>query len=126
MGGLFLIIPVMAFDVWIAFTTGRQQFRDWAAAGKQKSIFYCVGIGIVLAVALTFFVRYQWGADQRVRGFPVPLAFTFKDGDALKRTILPGSMEYVGVLADFVTGLVAPLIPFKIAEFIKAVKAELK
>jgi hypothetical protein len=126
MGGLFLIIPVVAFDVWMFFTTGRQQFRDWAADGKRKPIFYCAGIGIVLAVVMTFFVRYQWGPDQRVRGFPIPLAFTFKDGDVLKRTMLPGPMPYVGGFADFLTGLVAPLIPFKVAEFIKTVKAELK
>jgi hypothetical protein len=34
-------------------------------------------------------------------------------------------MPYIGGAADFLTGLAAPLIPFKVAEFLKKEKAEL-
>jgi hypothetical protein len=126
MGGLLLIIPVVAFDIWLSFTTGRRQFREWASRGQRRQIAYVLAAGLILAVFLTFFLQYQWGQDQRVEGFPIPLVFFHRDGKTWTRTTLPEVMPYIGGAADFLTGLVAPLIPFKIAEFIKVVKAELK
>jgi hypothetical protein len=126
MGGLFLIIPVFAFDIWLSCTTGRRQFQRWAGRGQWRPMMYALGIGLILAVFLTYFVKYQWDPDQRVEGFPIPLVFFHKDGKTWTRTTLPEVMPYIGGAADFLTGLVAPLIPFKVAEFIKVVKAELK
>jgi hypothetical protein len=126
MGGLFLIVPVVAFNIWLSCTTGKRQFQQWAVRGQRRRMLYFLGIGLVLAVLLTFFVRYQWDPDQRVQGFPIPLVFFHKDDKTWTRTTLPEVMPYIGGAADFLTGLVAPLIPFKIAEFLKIVKAELK
>jgi hypothetical protein len=126
MGGLFLIIPVVAFDVWLLCTTGRRQLGEWSAAGKWRSVVYCIAAGIALAIFTTFFVRYQWGPDQRVQGFPIPLVFFHKERTTWIRTTLPEVMPYIGGATDFLTGLVAPLIPSKVAEFIKTVKSELK
>jgi hypothetical protein len=126
MGGLLLIVPVVAFDIWLTFTTGKRQLQLWNAGRGRRPILYVLGIGIILAIALTFFVRYHWGPDQRVEGFPIPLVFFHQEGKTWTRTTLPDGMPYVGAAADFLTGLVAPLIPFKIAEFLKVVKAELK
>jgi hypothetical protein len=126
MGGLFLIIPVVAFDVWLSCTTGRRQFQQWAVRGQWRQMMCAVGIGLLLAVFLTYFVKYQWDQNQRVEGFPIPLVFFHKDGKTWIRTTLPEIMPYIGGAADFLTGLVAPLIPFKIAEFLKVVKEELK
>jgi hypothetical protein len=39
---------------------------------------------------------------------------------------LPAAVTRLGAAADFLTGLAAPFIPFKIAGFLKEVKAELK
>jgi hypothetical protein len=126
MGGLFLILPVLAFDIWLSWTTGRRQFRQWAGEGKLGWMACCLGIGILLAFVATFLARYNWGEDQRVQGFPIPLIFFHKEGATWTRTTLPEVMPYIGGTADFLTGLVAPLIPFKVAEFLKTVKAELK
>jgi hypothetical protein len=126
MGGLFLIVPVVAFDIWLSCTTGNRHFRQWAGNGQWRPAIYVLGLGLVLAILLTFFVRYGWGPGQRVQGFPIPLVFFHQDGKTWTRTTLPGGMQYVGSAADFLTGLVAPLIPYKVAEFIKVVKAELK
>jgi hypothetical protein len=126
MGGLFLIIPVIAFDIWLSCTTGRRQIQIWSAAGQRRQMIYAGGAGIVLAIVLTFFVRYSWGQDQRVQGFPIPLVFFHQEAGQWTRTTLHGVTLYIGGAADFLTGLAAPLIPYKIAEFIKVVKAELK
>jgi hypothetical protein len=126
MGGLFLIVPVVAFDIWILCTTGMRQYHDWSGRRHWRPMIYVLCSGFVLAVALTFFVRYQWDKEQRVEGFPIPLVFFHQEGKAWTRTTLQGVMPYIGGAADFLSGLVAPLIPFKVAEFIKVVKAELK
>ncbi len=126
MGGLFLIIPVVAFDIWLTCTTGKRQLQQWGARGERRPVIYVACIGVVLAFLLTFVVRYKWNQDERVQGIPIPLVFLHKDGKTWMRTTLPEVMPYIGGAADFLTGLVAPLIPFKIAEFIKVVKAELK
>lgn len=126
MGGLFLIIPILAFDIWLSCTTGKRQVHRWAGGGQQRAMMGTIGAGLVLAVFLTFIVQYHWGQGQRVKGFPIPLVFFHQDGTIWTRTTLPGIMPYIGGVADFLTGLAAPLVPFKIAEFLKVVKAELK
>jgi hypothetical protein len=126
MGGLFLIVPVVAFDIWLSCTTGQRQLQRWADHGQRRPMLCMLAIGFVLAIGLTFFVQYGWGQDQRVKGFPIPLVFFHQDGNTWTRTTLPNGMSYIGGAADFLTGLVAPLIPFKVAEFLKVVKAELK
>jgi hypothetical protein len=126
MGGLFLIVPVVAFDIWLSCTTGKRQFEQWAVRGKRRPMLYVLGIGLIVAVLLTFIVQYQWSPDQRVEGFPIPLVFFHREGKTWTRTTLPEAMPYIGGAADFLTGLAAPLIPFKVAEFIKKVQAELK
>ena len=38
MGGLFLIVPVVAFDIWLSCTTGRRQLPQWAVRGQWRPI----------------------------------------------------------------------------------------
>jgi hypothetical protein len=126
MGGLFIIFPIVAFDIWLACTTGRRQLQQWGARGERRPVIYVACIGVVLAFLLTFVVRYKWNQDERVQGIPIPLVFLHLDGKTWTRTTLPGVMQYIGGAADILTGLVAPMIPFKVSEFLKVVKAELK
>jgi len=61
----------------------------------------------------------------RVIGFPVPVCFFhLEDGDWVD-FIPPPAMQYLGWIANFLTGVVVPLLPFKAAEFLRSVKAEL-
>ena len=71
--------------------------------------------GLSLATWLTFFLHYHFGPGQ-VQGFPIPWA----------HTSLPGAIAALGAVTDFLTGLTGPFIPFKVAEFLNEVKAELK
>jgi hypothetical protein len=126
MGGLFLIVPIVAFDLWLSATTGRRQLTEWKARRNWRHPAIALAVGLLLAVWLAFFVRYSGGATLRIQGFPVPVAFLRLDGTTWTRTTLPGIVYDLGVAANFLTGLAAPLIPFKIAEFFKVVKEELK
>ena len=126
MGGLILIIPILAFDIWLACTTGRRQVRRWLALRQWPRILAACAAGLALAVWLTFFVRYGNGPKMRIQGFPIPLVFFHLEDKTWTRTVLPSSLPYAGAAADFLTGLAAPFIPCKIAEFLKKVKAELK
>jgi hypothetical protein len=124
--GLIFIIPIIAFDVWLFQTTGRRQLRQWVDARQWKYLAGCFLIGLALAIWLTFFIQYRSSSDLRVEGFPIPLVFFHLDGKNWTRTVLPSTLPYIGTMADFLTGLTAPFIPYKVAEFLKKVKAELK
>jgi hypothetical protein len=126
MVGLIFIIPILAFNIWLACTTGRRQMRLWVELKQWRYIAGACAIGVALAVWLTFFVHYSNGPEMRIQGFPIPLVFFHLEDKIWTRTVLPASLPYVGALADFFTGLAAPFIPYKIAEFLKKVKAELK
>ncbi len=115
MGGLLLIVPVAAFDLWLAGTTGKRQLALWRARKEWRRLGAVAAAGLLLAVWLTFFLQYRIGPDL-LKGFPIPWG----------HTRLPAAVTCLGAAADFLTGLAAPFIPFKIAEFLKEVKAELK
>jgi hypothetical protein len=125
MVGLIIIIPILAFDIWLSCTTGRRQVGRWLELRQWRRIVAALATGLALAVWLTFFVQYGNGPEMR-KGFPIPLLFFHPEDKTWARTALPASLLYAGVAADFLTGLAAPFIPFKIAEFLKQVKAELK
>ncbi|HEX4119766.1 MAG TPA: hypothetical protein VH619_03980 [Verrucomicrobiae bacterium] len=126
MGGLILILPIVAFDIWLSATTGSRTIQRWIAGGRWRPIAGVICIGLLLAIWLTFFVHYQWGKDESVIGFPIPRVFFSLDNKIWTRSTLPGILPYLGGAADFLTGLAAPFIPFKVAEFLKVVKAEMK
>ena len=98
------------------------------AARLQDAVECCVvgaGYRLALAVWLTFFVQYGNGLEMR-KGFPIPLLFFHPDDKTWTNTDLPVPLLYASIAADFLTGLAAPFIPYKIGEFMKQVKAELK
>jgi hypothetical protein len=126
MGGLLLILPVVAFDLWLAWTTGRRQLALWAAQRNWRALAAASAAGLLLAVWLAFLVKYNNGPSLRLRGFPIPVAFFHLDEKTWTRTLPPAPLPACAAAANFLTGLAAPFIPFKIAEFLKMVKAELK
>ena len=126
MGGLLFILPIVAFDVWLCGTSGRRQLAVWIAQRNWRPLAATAAAGLLLAVWLAFFVQYGNGPKLRVQGFPIPLAFLHLEGKTWTRTVPPAPLPACGAAANFLTGLAAPFIPFKIAEFLKMVKADLK
>jgi hypothetical protein len=125
MGALILILPVLAADVWLLTTTGKKQFKTWTQARAWTRLAGVVVFGAALGVWLGFFVEYKWGANLRVIGFPVPVCFFHLEDGEWVDFPLPKAMMYLGCAVNFLSGLVVPLIPFKAAEFLRSVKAEL-
>jgi hypothetical protein len=126
MVGLLFILPILAFDIWLSCTTGRRQVRRWLQLKQWPRLLAAAALGLALALWLTFFLQYRNGPKSRIQGFPVPLVFLHLEDQTWTRTSLPSALPYAGAAADFLTGLAAPFIPCKIAEFLKKVKAELK
>jgi hypothetical protein len=126
MAGLIFIIPILAFDVWLIVTTGGRQVRQWVELKRWKPLAATLATGIALAVWLTFFIRYGTDPKMRVEGFPVPLKFFHLEDQTWTQTQLPSILPYAGLATNLVTGLVLPLFPFKVREFLQKVKAELK
>ena len=125
MGALILILPVLTFDVWLLATTGKRQFYVWTRARAWPRLAAAASLGAALGVWLSLFVEYKWGSEIRVIGFPVPVCFfVLEDGNWVD-FIPPVAMQYLGWAANFLSGLAAPLLPFKAAEFLRSVKAEL-
>ncbi len=125
MGALILIFPVLAADVWLLATTGKNQFNIWFQARAWTRLAAVAAIGVALGVWLGFFVQYKWGANLRVVGFPVPVCFLHLQDGKPKDYLAPAAMQWLGTAANFLSGLAVPLIPCKAAEFLRSVKAEL-
>jgi len=127
MGALIVILPVFAFDLWLLLTTGRKQWRRWAGEGKKSNILKCLAAGLALGLWLALVVNYKWDAQTRVKGFPIPWANSSLNNDQWTAYVPTPSaaLEYLGIAANFLTGFVAVTMPFKIAEFLQTVKAEL-
>jgi len=125
MGALILILPVLAFDVWLLATTGKKQCQIWRQARAWPRLAAAAVIGLALGVWLSFFLEYKWGSAMRVTGLPVPVCFFhLEDGNWVDYP-LPKAMQWAGCAVNFLTGLAAPFMPFKAAEFLRSVKAEL-
>jgi len=98
----------------------------WRTQNNRRAPALAAAAGLALAAWLAFGTEYSYGPKVRVRGFPVPTAFFHPDGGAWTRTATPEAPAASGQAANLLTGLVAPLIPYKIGEFLRKVKAELK
>lgn len=127
MGGLIIIFPVLAFDAWLLATIGKKQFKIWTQGRAWPRLAGAAGLGVALGVWLAFFVQYRWDAQTRAEGFPIPDAFSSLQNGRWSAFLPPRSLalQLLGIAADFLSGLAAPLVPFKAAEFLRSVKAEL-
>jgi hypothetical protein len=126
MAGLIFILPILAFDIWLCCTTGWRQLKIWRDQKEWRRIALAAAIGLALAVWFTFFIQYGFGPQIRAKGFPIPLVFFHLADKSWIAEPLPSVLPYIGGATDIITGLAAPFIPYKIAEFLKKVKAELK
>jgi hypothetical protein len=125
MGALILILPTLAFDVWIAVTVGKRQMRTWRQKRAWLPMAAVCFAAVVLAICCLAIIQYHWDAKTRVTGFPVPVTvFALEEKDWVRSTP-PQPWLFLGTVTDIATGLVIPLIPFKIAEFIQVVKKEI-
>jgi hypothetical protein len=81
---------------------------------------------VALGVGLAFFAKYKWGAAMRVAGFPIPCAFSNLQDGRWGDFTPPPPMRWSAAAVNLLTGFAAPMIPFKFAEFLQSVKAELR
>ena len=125
MGGLVFILPILAFDVWLACTTGRTQWVKWRQAKAWRPMAAAVIVGVVLAA---IFATLDWhqGDKLRLKGLPAPFEFSYLEDNKWVTTDAEPLLVILARVTDAITGLAAPLIPFKIGEFLLKVKEELK
>jgi hypothetical protein len=125
MGALILILPVLAFDVWLLATTGRKQLKIWVEKRPWRLLAGLGILGVILSIWLAFFVEFKWGAKMRVTGFPIPDSFSGLEDGKWGNSASPVAVHFAAIFVNLISGLAAPLIPYKVAEFLRAVKAEL-
>ncbi|MGD1087035.1 MAG: hypothetical protein ABSA47_20050 [Verrucomicrobiota bacterium] len=126
MPALLLILPVLAFDLWLLATTGKKLFHKWARPGAWPRLAAAGAAGVALGVGLAFFVKYKWGPAMRVSGFPVPAAFSHLQDGRWDDSLPPAPLRWAALAVNLLSGLAAPALPFKFAQFLRSVKAELR
>jgi hypothetical protein len=72
MGGLLLILPLAAFDLWLSCTTGRRQLARWREQKNWRLPAAAAAAGLLLAVWLSFLVEYGGGSQLRCGASPFP------------------------------------------------------
>ncbi len=123
--GYLLIIPIFALDIWLALTTGKRALAGILAARKYPKLILMIVAGIAIAIWFTFYAEYNMGKTIRLISFPVPSGSFRLENDKWTRFIVPQPFLSLAQTANFLTGLIVPLVPFKIAEFLATVKKEL-
>jgi hypothetical protein len=125
MGTLILIIPTLAFDVWLGATVGKRQVQRWTRTRAWTGMAGVCAAGLALAILCLVFIQYHWDAKTRVIGFPIPMAFFNLEDQTWVRSTTPKPWLYLAGVTNVASGLAMPLIPYKIAEFIQMLKREL-
>lgn len=125
MGSVILILPILAFSIWLLATTGRRVVKASVQNGRWGALLAAIVIGLVLGWLFTFRVSYKMGATLRLHSFPVPAVFTYLQDSKWVDSPLPSAMRLTVDVVDFLFGIALAFFPFKLAEFIRQLKAEL-
>lgn len=125
MGTIVLIVPIVAFSIWLLGTTGKRVYATRKASGKLSVFALIVLIGLALGGWFTFVVNYKIAPTLRLKSFPVPTLFIYLQDGKWVESPLPPVMKAAAIAADFLFGMAIAFFPFKAAEFFKQVKAEL-
>lgn len=125
MGSIILIVPILMFSIWLLSTTGKRVLERKRTTGKLAQFALIVLIGLTIGAWFTFVVNYKMGTTLRLKSFPVPTEFIYLQDSKWVESPLPPLMKSAVVAVDFLFGIAVAFFPFKIAEFVKQVKAEL-
>jgi hypothetical protein len=123
MGSFILIIPILAFSVWLLIGTGNRLLREARATGQWLRVAAIVVAGIALGWWFTFSAEYKMGATLRLHSFPVPTVFIYLQDNQWVKSPLPAAIQFAVRVTDFLFGIALAVFPFKIVEFVKQVKA---
>ena len=118
---------MLAFDVWLLATTGKKQFNIWTQARAWPRLAGAVGIGLALGFGWPFSCNTNGTTKPASKVSRSLIAFSSLQ-DGKWSVFLPTrsvAVQVLAVAANFFSGLAAPLLPFKAAEFLRSVKAEL-
>jgi len=124
-GAFLFILPILAFDIWLALTTGRRQWQKWRESRNWRQVALAALAGVLLAILCAFVIQYKDGPQLHLKGFPVPFDFAYLEDKRWVASSSPSLIRMCARCTDVITGLIAPLIPCKIAEFLRVVKKEL-
>jgi hypothetical protein len=125
MPALVLIIPVIAFDLWIFLATFRILSRNELGDIWRKRVPLLLIIGAACAVWFAFFRKFEVSGQTRVDGFPIPAHVSLLENNQWRVIPLPSWFPAVARAVDFITGFAVALLPVKLAAFMKVVKATL-
>ncbi len=125
MGSLILIIPIVVFSIWLLATTGKKVILRAKKDGKWTRVLVPIAIGIAMGWLFTFRVEYKIASTLRLHSFPVPTVFIYLQDLNWVRSPLPDAMRIVVAVTDFVFAIALAFFPYKLAEFVRQVKAEL-
>jgi hypothetical protein len=125
MGSLILIVPILAFTIWLLATTGKRVFLKTRNDGKWTRVLIPFVLGIALGWFFAYRVEYKIASTLRLHSFPVPTIFIYQQDAKWVDSPLPDAMRTVVAATDFIFAIALAFFPFKIAEFVRQVKTEL-
>ena len=125
MGSVILILPILAFSVWLLATTGRRVVKSSIQTKRWITVLLPFVTGIAIGWFFTFRVHYKIAPTLRLHSFPVPSLFTYQQDSKWVDSPLPEVIRFIVYVVDFLFGIALAFFPFKVAEFLQQVKAEL-
>jgi hypothetical protein len=115
--GLFLVVPVLAFSLWVIITTPRTLLREKFDRAWWIRLLVLTIIGVGVGTWFSFFKNYE-SEQLRFSGFPIPITI-FREQEGVMRNISPPMfIQVLGRIANFLMGIALSMAPIKFAAFI--------
>jgi len=113
--GFLFILPVLALDLWIIFSSARWLKRVDTTPRWRKAGVILISLGAGVGIWFSAFLTIRPTAKTRIVGFPIPVTVLQNDNGKWTPTDVPDVVRWGALATNLLTGIALALIPVKVA-----------